>query len=122
MGKCVVKAENRRIAVAYSEDGLTSALVVRIPNINGFIASVDGEGGSAGIIHRNDHSMGMVNHPGVGPWFEEVVNSFGLFISDNCHLNERSQSRLGRSYGSGQGLNRYFFLDKSIFDMRCLRL
>jgi hypothetical protein len=59
MGKCVVifKAENERIAVAYNEDGFTS-LLGNSPNLNGFIASVDEDGRSGDIFHRNDQARG----------------------------------------------------------------
>jgi hypothetical protein len=30
-----------------------------------------------------------------------------LFISNNCHQSERSDSRLGASYGDRPGLNKY---------------
>jgi hypothetical protein len=71
MGKCVVvvKAENGRIAAVYNEDGFTSARWSHSPNLKGFIASVDGNGGCGEISNRNDHKTGVCNHPDVGPVF-----------------------------------------------------
>jgi hypothetical protein len=101
MGKCVVvvKAENGRIAAAYNEDGFTSVS----PNLNGFIVSVGDEGGCREIFHRNDHEVG-------GPWFGAI----DLFISNNCHLSERSWSTLGESYGSGPGQERFRVVDYEV--------
>jgi hypothetical protein len=86
MGKCivVVKAENARIAAAYNEDGFTS-VPGHSPNLDGFIASVDGDGGCGEIFHRNDNSVGVYNYSWVGPVFGDYPED--LYISDNCHQN-----------------------------------
>jgi hypothetical protein len=107
MGKCVVvvKAENGRIAAAYNEDSFTSILNIQSPNLNGFIVSVDDNGCCGEIFHRNDQGFGVRNHPYAGPAFGEYNPD--LYISNDCHQNDDSYSRLGRSYGSGMGLNQY---------------
>jgi hypothetical protein len=68
MGKCVVvvKAENGRIAAAYSEDGFSSG-VGRSPDLKGFIASVDENSVCGDIFHRNDLGMGVFNSDGGWP-------------------------------------------------------
>jgi hypothetical protein len=51
MGKCVVKTEeNGKIAAAYNEDGFSS-IEGFTPNLMGFIASVDEDGGFREIFH-----------------------------------------------------------------------
>jgi hypothetical protein len=104
MGKCVVvvKAENGRISVAYNNDGFTS-VDGHSPNYNGFIVSVTDDGGCGEIFHRNYRRVGIWNHPSFGPWFGAYP--YDLFISDNCHQNKYSYSRLGASYGRGPELN-----------------
>jgi hypothetical protein len=106
MGKCVVvvKAGNGRIAAAYNEDCFTSVEFSGSLNLNGFIASVDEDGGCGEIFHRNDHEVGAWNHPFDGPDFGDEYSS-DLVISNNCYQNEYSYSILGGSYGSGFGLN-----------------
>jgi hypothetical protein len=104
MGKCVVfvKAENGRFAAAYNEDGFTSVEFDRSPNLNGFIACVADDGGCGEIFQRYGRGTGVVNHRSYGP----IFGTIDLRIWDNCHLDNRSQSRLGGSYG-GTGLNQY---------------
>jgi hypothetical protein len=68
------------IATAYNDDGFTS-VYSRLPNLNGFIASVDGDGGCGKIFHRNDNAVGVLNHYFDGPWFGNL-NSSDLRISD----------------------------------------
>jgi hypothetical protein len=106
MGKCVViiKAENGRIAAAYNEDGFTS-VYGSSPNLKGFIVSVAGDGGCGEIFHRNDHEVGIYNYNSYGPAF----GNFGsdLRVLNNCHLGERSWSRLGGSYGTVPDMNQY---------------
>jgi hypothetical protein len=116
MGKCVVivKAENGRIVSAYNEDGFTTIRNSGSPNLNGFIVSVQEDGGSGEIFHRNDHMVGVWNHPSDGPDFGEVYSS-DLVISENCHQNEYSYSRLGLSYGSGPGVNRFALFGQEYF-------
>jgi hypothetical protein len=126
MVKCVVvvKAENGKIAVAYDEDGFTSISGSTSPNLNGFIVSVADDGGRGDIFHRNDHALGILNHPGVGPWFGNV-NSSDLSITDNCHQNEYPYSRLGGSFGTGTGLNHHAVFGQERFrvvDYEVLRL
>jgi hypothetical protein len=105
MGKCVVvvKAENERVAAAYNEDGFTS-INGSSPNPNGFIVSVSEDGGCGEIFHRANQRVGIWNHPSYGPDFGDEYSN-ALCISNNCHQNDDSYSRLGRSYGSGSGLN-----------------
>jgi hypothetical protein len=112
MGKCVVvvKAENGRIAAAYNEDGFASD-GSRSPNLNGFIASVEDDGRCGELFHRNDHDVGVFNYDEVGPLFGVV----DLHISNNCHQNEYSRSRLGWSYGRGPGLNQYALFGQERF-------
>jgi hypothetical protein len=106
MGKCVVvvKAENGRIAAAYNQDGFTSGFRETTPNLNGFIvyAAENGDGGE--IFHRAYQRVGIWNHPSYGPDFGDEYSN-DLCISNNCHQNDDSYSRLGRSYGSGSGLD-----------------
>jgi hypothetical protein len=115
MGKCVVvvKAENGRIAAAYNEDEFTS-IRGRSPNLTGFIASVADDGGCGEIFHRNDQARGVANHYFDGPWFGNL-NSCDLGISDYCHQNEDSWSRLGASYGSGFGVNQFALFGHEYF-------
>jgi hypothetical protein len=116
IGKCVVvlKAENGRIAAAYNEDGFTSAYS-RSPNLKGFIISVDEDGGSGEIFHRNDHALGVRNHPGTGPWFGSLYSG-DLCISDNCHQNDYSRSKLGCFYGRGpDNIDRYALFGQERF-------
>jgi hypothetical protein len=115
MGKCVVvvKAENGRIAVAYNEDGFTS-VNGSSPNPNGFIVTVDEDGGCGEISHRANQRVGIWNHPSFGPDFGDEYSN-DLCISNNCHQNDDSYSRLGRSYGSGMGLNQYALLGQEYF-------
>jgi hypothetical protein len=111
MGKCVVfiMAENGRIAAVYNEDGFTSINGSSL-NRNGFIVSVDDDGGCGEVFHRSDQVVGVVNHPKVGPWFRS-----GLRISNNCHQGERSYSSVGGSYGIGPGLNRHALFGQEFF-------
>jgi hypothetical protein len=85
MGKCVVivHAENGRIGAAYNEDGFTSVKNVRTPSLNGCIASIAVDGGSEEIFHRNNHEVGVLNHPGLGPVFGESPRD--LAISTICN-------------------------------------
>jgi hypothetical protein len=57
--------------------------------------------------------VGVVNHPGLGPWFG--LGSGDLFISNNCNRNEDSFSRLGWSFGEGPGLNPLALFDQDNF-------
>jgi hypothetical protein len=111
MGKCVVvvKAENGRIAAAYNEDGFTS-VNGSSPNLNGFIVSVDGNGGCGEIFHRNCY-LGIFTHLLKGPAFGLV----DLFISSDCHQYEFSYSILGLSYGRGPGVNPYALFGQNSF-------
>jgi hypothetical protein len=105
MGKwvVVVKAENGRVGAAYNEDGFTS-LLGDSPNLNGFILSATEDGGRGEIFHRNDlETKGVWNSPSYGPVFGVI----DLFISNNCHQNEYSNSILGGSYGRGPGVNQH---------------
>jgi hypothetical protein len=70
MGKCVVvvKAENKRISVAYNEDGFASDFSIS-PNLNGFIVSVAKDGGRGEIFHRSDQEVGVENYSLYGPVF-----------------------------------------------------
>jgi hypothetical protein len=116
MGKCVVivKAENGRIAAAYSDDGFTSVVDGSCSsNLNGFIASVAEDGGCGEIFHRNDHVVGVFDHSSLGPVFGDGPPV--LFISNNCHQNEYSYSRLGGSYGRGPGLNQHALFGQERF-------
>jgi hypothetical protein len=114
MGKCVVvvKAENGRTAAAYNEDGFTS-LNYLSPNLKGFIVSVAEDGGCGEILYRNDQDVGVWNHPFSGPWFGSGPPD--LCISDNCHLNKRSMSRLGGAYGRETGMNKYALFGQKWF-------
>jgi hypothetical protein len=114
MGKCVVvvKAENGRIVAAYNEDGFTSR-VSDSPNHNGFIVSVADDGGVGEIFHRNDHEVGIYNYASCGPDFGGGASD--LYISDNCHQNDYSMSRLGGSYGRGPGLNKHALFGQERF-------
>jgi hypothetical protein len=116
MGKCVVfvKAENRRIAAAYNEDGFTSLSGSMSPNLNGFIVSVTDDGGCGEIFNRNDHGRGVWNYPEGGPDFGDEYSN-DLLISDNCHQNEYSMSSLGGAYGRGPGLNQYALFGQEEF-------
>jgi hypothetical protein len=111
MGKCVVviKAENGSIAAVYNEDGFTS-VEGWSPNLNGFIVSVDEDGGCGEIFHRNNQRVGVLNHLFYGPW---LVSD--LVISKNCHQNEYSFSSLGGSYGRGPGVNRHALFGQARF-------
>jgi hypothetical protein len=116
MGKCVVvvKAMNGRIAAAYNENGFASvADWSASPNLNGFIVSVDEDGGCGEIFHRNDLEWGIMNHPSDGPVFGNYPPD--LYISNNCHQNEYSRSRLGWSYGRGPGLNQHALFGQERF-------
>jgi hypothetical protein len=115
MGKCVVivKATNGMTATAYNEDGFTSVKYGHSPNLNGFIASVDGDAGCGEIFHRNDQDVGVWNHPGNGP---AIGSGFGdLYISSDCHQAEYSYNSLGVSYGRGTGLNQYALFGQEWF-------
>jgi hypothetical protein len=117
MGKCVVvvKAENGRIAAAYNEDGFIYSDRVRSSaNIKGFIASVT-DGGCEEIFHRNEQEVGVVNYPSYGPKFGSGDGLPDLYISNNCHQNEYSYSRLGRSYGGGTWLDHYALFGQERF-------
>jgi hypothetical protein len=116
MGKCVVivKAGKGMIAAAYIEDGFTSVFRSHSSNLNGFIASVADDGGCGEIFHRNDDGAGIWNSPDFGPDFGNDFSS-DLRISDNCHQNEYSYSRLGISYVSGSGLNQYALFGQERF-------
>jgi hypothetical protein len=117
MGKCVVvvKAENERIAAFFNDDGFTSDVNTRSPNLKGFIVPIDGNGGCGAIFHRNDNETGVWNHPSIGPVFGA---GFGdLYISNNCHQNEYSCSRLGGSYGRGTGVNQYALFGQEDFQV-----
>jgi hypothetical protein len=116
MGKCVVivKAENERIAAAYNEDGFTSLNNVS-PNLKGFIASVNEDGGFGEIFDRTDNEMGVWNQPATGPVFGNLNDEDDLFILNNCHQNEYSCSRLGGAYGRGTVLNRYALFGQERF-------
>jgi hypothetical protein len=61
-------------------------------------ACVDEVGGIEAIFNRNDHAVGIWNHPVVGPVFGSM-NRADLFISDDCDQAEFSGSTLGVSYG-----------------------
>jgi hypothetical protein len=102
MGKfvVVVKAVNGRIAAAYNADGFTSASSLTSSNLDGFIVSVAEDGGCGDIFNRNALKVGFYNFTDDGPVFND-----NLYISNVCHMNERSSSRLGSSYGEGPGLN-----------------
>jgi hypothetical protein len=116
MGKCVVvvKAENGRIAAAYNENGFTS-INGSSPNHNGFIVSVNEDGGCGEVFHRNDHESGVWNYAWCGPVFGNV-NSSDLDISNYCYLNERSSSILGASYGNpNQWLDPYALFGQETF-------
>jgi hypothetical protein len=91
MGKCVVvaKADNEKLVAAYTEDGFTSVDRITTPNLNGFIASVDEEGGCGEIFHRNDQDIGVCNSYACGPDFGDDYGR-DLRISSNCHLDEHS--------------------------------
>jgi hypothetical protein len=114
MGKCVVvvKAENGRISAVYNEDGLTSVKWSRSPNLNGFIVSVDDDGGCGEIFHRTDEEVGVMNYPDAGPWFGS-----DLHISNNCHQSESSDSFIGTSYGRGPGLDPYALFGQWMFQV-----
>jgi hypothetical protein len=113
MGKCVVvvKAENGIIATAYNEDGFPS-VSRSTPNLNGFIATVTENGGCGDIFHRNDRGSGIWNNPAYGPVYGGRCD---LYISHNCHQNERSMSRLGTSYGNGPDIDRYALFGQEYF-------
>jgi hypothetical protein len=104
MGMCVVvvKAENGSIAAAYNEDGFTSVDFSSSLNKNGFITYVNWDGGCGEIYHRNSHD-GIANKAASGPVFGSMLGG-DLLISDNCHENQRSRSRLGMCYES-EGMN-----------------
>jgi hypothetical protein len=113
MGKCVVvvKAENGMIAAAYNEDSFTS-VYGSCPNRNGFIVSIANDGGCGEIFYRNDHALvGFMNHRSCGPMFAAV----DLRISNHCHMGEYSCSRLGGSYVTGIGMNRYSLFGQERF-------
>jgi hypothetical protein len=86
MGKCVVvvKAENGRIAAAYNEDGFSSVAFSRNPNLNGFIVSVAEDGGCGEIFHRNDHAVGVWNHPSWSATFCGDVEVERKWIDMRC--------------------------------------
>jgi hypothetical protein len=110
--------EWERIAAAYNEDSFTSVAYSRSPNLNGFIVSVSDDGGCGEIFHRSDiWNLGVVNHPTFGTCFESGGSVYysDLYISDNCHHDDFSYSRLGRSYGSGSGLNQYALFGQENF-------
>jgi hypothetical protein len=101
----VIKAENGRVAAAYNEDGFSSGRGLSSPNLNGFIVSVDGDGGCGEIFNRNDLEVGVLHYPDSSPAFGSGDGPPDLDISKNCHQNESSWSSLGCSYGRGSGLN-----------------
>jgi hypothetical protein len=117
MGKCVVvvKAENGRVAAAYNEDGFTS-LLGHSPNLKGFIASVDDDGGRGEIFHRTDEEVGVLNHSDACPAFGN-----DLYITNNSLQIEDSWSILGGSYGLGLnqhalfGQERFRVVDYEVF-------
>jgi hypothetical protein len=115
MGKCVVvvKAENGRIAAAYNEDGFSSVFWSESSNLNGFIASINEDGGVGEIFHRHENAMGILNHLLYGPVFGRGPCDLG--ISDNCHKNNGSCSSLGNSYGDGPGVDRYALFGRGSF-------
>jgi hypothetical protein len=86
-GKCafVGKGENGRVSAAYNEDGFTSVYESTSPNLNGFIASINEEGGCGELYHRNGSAMAIWNHSGAGPVFDGI-DSIGpdFHISSNC--------------------------------------
>jgi hypothetical protein len=82
-------------------------------NLNGFIASVDEDGGCGKIFNRNYQEVGNFNHHGWGPDFG-CIRASDLHISDNCHQNEYSYSSLGRSYGE-PGVDRYALFGQMYF-------
>jgi hypothetical protein len=114
MGNCVVvvKAANGRIAAAYNEDGFTSVDYSRSLNLNGFIVTVDEQGGCREIFHRIGKKTGLWNNPVTGPVFGDA--GLDLCISNNCHQNEHSWSSLGTAYGrKGPGVD-----DTTLFGQR----
>jgi hypothetical protein len=93
----LVKAENGRMAAAYS--GVDWGLW-EIPNPRGFIASIVDDLGAFGgySLHKyaaNDRAY-VCPHPNWGPWFGD-----SLHIDDRCHENERSCSYLDPFFGYG---------------------
>jgi hypothetical protein len=116
MGKCVavVKAKNGRVAAAYNDDGFTS-LLGNSPNLKGFIASVNEDGGCGEVFHRSDQEVGIYNHRSYGPWLANLNYEDDLRISNECHQNEYSYSRLGGSYGIGPGLDQYALFGQERF-------
>jgi hypothetical protein len=103
VGKCVVvvMAENGRIAAAYNEDGFLRShdnTIIQSYNRNGFIISIEEDGGCGARFDRTASGAGVLNIPSFGPAFNQ-----DLGISDNCHENESSRSTLGRAYRNGDG-------------------
>jgi hypothetical protein len=104
MGKCVVvvRAENRRIAAVYNEDGFSSNDVFT-PNLNGFIVSIKEDGSCGARFNRNGREHGTWNRPGFGPDFWGDIS-----ISNNCNKNEESFSILGWAHGEGANRSALF--------------
>jgi hypothetical protein len=95
----VVKAENGRMAAAYS--GINWGQNGRKPNPQGFLASIvddpDAIGGhSFQKYAANDHGY-VRSYSLTGPYF-----GGGMYISNRCDKNEYSHSVLGPLYGYGQ--------------------
>jgi hypothetical protein len=107
----VVRAEIGRIAAAYNEDGFYSDESYT-PNRNGFIMSIKEDGSCGPRFDRNEDYHGIYNHPLTGPVFH-----IDLGISGNCHENEISISKLGRSYGGGD-VNEYALFEQEYFRVR----
>jgi hypothetical protein len=91
------------------------------PNINGFIASIDEDGGCGEIFYRNDEEMGIMNHHLYGPVLGSGrIGGWDLEIYENCHLNDNSMCKLGTSYGTrGPGFEggqvRFRVIDYEVF-------
>jgi hypothetical protein len=91
-----VRAENRRIAVAYNEDGFSSVDDWISPNRNGFIVSIEKDGSCGAQFNRNDNRFGVWDLSLCGPAFG---GGHDMCISSDCHESEGSYSFLGISYG-----------------------
>jgi hypothetical protein len=115
MGKCVivVKSENGKFAAAYNDDGFASDMSLSL-NLNGFIVSVVVDGTCGEIFNRNDHGVGIWNHPAYGPVFGN--GPFDLAISYDCNQNA-SYSDLCSSYGDGAGVDRYALFGRGSFQV-----
>jgi hypothetical protein len=91
----VVMAMNGRMAAAYS--GVDWGENGRIPNPQGFLASIVDDPGEIGGYSlqkyaANDHAY-VFSYPPRGPWFGD-----SLYIADRCSENENSYSFLGPEY------------------------